>query len=309
MLSSNSLVGIDLGGTKTEIAVIQNNGNIYFRHRVSTPQSNYPAVLNTICNLISLARTECDLSNNEPIGLGIPGCYDHKAKKVRGANTQILNGKNIKKDLTDRLKCEVSIDNDANCLALSESVDGSAKNADLVFAVIIGTGCGSGLSFKKELWSGQNFLAGEWGHNPIPWLDSSEPFRLCWCGKKNCIETWLSGPGFSLTHALNVGEKVSPINIVNRARRGDKGCVQSLKLYLTHLGKALASVVNILDPDMIVLGGGLSQIKEIYQNVPQIITTYSFTKSAHTPIKKAYHGDSSGVRGAAWLSKPQQKVN
>ena len=305
MINSDFLVGIDVGGTKTEIAVIHDNGQIVFRHRVITPSESYFSILNTISKLVDLARETCGLPDKQPIGLGIPGCVDKKTQKVRGANTRVLNDKKFCRDLTYKLKCKVNIENDANCLALSESVDGAAKNANLAFAVILGTGCGGGLSFQKKMLPGENSLRGEWGHNPMPWLESYEVSRQCWCGKKNCIETWLSGSGLSLTHSLNTGINITPIDIVNQARAGDQQCADSLDLYMTHLGKALASVVNLLDPDMIVIGGGLSQINEIYQIVPNIITSYSFTKAASIPLSSAHHGDSSGVRGAAWLSKLQ----
>jgi fructokinase len=223
---------------------------------------------------------------------------------VRGSNTVVTNGKPLQQDLQQRLGCQVHLQNDANCLAVSEAVDGSAKGCSIVFAVIIGTGCGGGIAIDGKAWTGNNGIAGEWGHNPLPWPSAEEiQATPCWCGQVGCQETWISGTAFALDHARHTGEHLKAEQIIDSTRAGDLEAKRSFDRYVNRLARALASVMNVLDPDCIVLGGGMSNVDEIYQALPSEIIRYTFTKPIATPVLKAMHGDSSGVRGAAWLTK------
>jgi fructokinase len=210
----------------------------------------------------------------------------------------------LQQDLQQRLGCPVHLQNDANCLAVSEAVDGAAKGCSVVFAVIIGTGCGGGIAINGNAWTGKNGIAGEWGHNPLPWPSAEEmQVAPCWCGQVGCQETWISGTAFALDHARHTGEHIKAEQIIDKMRSGDVEAKRSFDRYINRLARALASVMNVLDPDCIVLGGGMSNIDEIYQALPIEIIRYTFTKPIATPVLKAMHGDSSGVRGAAWLTK------
>lgn len=303
-LSSRSSlqIGIDLGGTKTEVAVLGADHAFLLRHRVSTPTERYQDILRVIAELVGLARTQCQMAPDVPVGIGIPGCIDPTTQRVRGANTQVLNGERLQQDLEQRLGCKVCVENDANCLALSESVDGAAAQAQVVFAVILGTGCGGGLALNQKVWRGKNALAGEWGHNPLPWPSADElAVPPCWCGQVGCIETWLSGPGFAQDHARACGVLLQPEALVAAMRAKDEAATRSFLRYADRLARALAQVVNLLDPDVIVIGGGMSQVSEIYSAVPALMGQHTFTRPIHTPVVQAMHGDSSGVRGAAWL--------
>ena len=299
-----SLIGIDLGGTKIEIAVVDPIEGVTHKDRVPTPQNSYTAILDAICSLVDKTLEQQNLERPHAIGIGIPGCLDPATKLVRGSNTVVTNGKPLQQDLQQRLGCPVHLQNDANCLAVSEAVDGAAKGFSVVFAVIIGTGCGGGIAINGNAWTGKNGIAGEWGHNPLPWPSAEEmQVAPCWCGQVGCQETWISGTAFALDHARHTGEQFKAEQIIDCMRAGDIEAKRSFDRYVNRLARALASVMNVLDPDCIVLGGGMSNVDEIYQALPIEIIRYTFTKPITTPVLKAMHGDSSGVRGAAWLTK------
>ena len=300
----HSLIGIDLGGTKIEIAVVDPIEGVTYKDRVATPQHSYTAILEAISALVDKTLEKQRLERPLAIGIGIPGCIDPATKLVRGSNTVVTNGKPLQQDLQQRLGCQVHLQNDANCLAVSEAVDGSAKGCSIVFAVIIGTGCGGGIAIDGKAWTGNNGIAGEWGHNPLPWPSAEEiQATPCWCGQVGCQETWISGTAFALDHARHTGEQLKAEQIIDSMRAGDLEAKRSFDRYVNRLARALASVMNVLDPDCIVLGGGMSNVDEIYQALPSEIIRYTFTKPIATPVLKAMHGDSSGVRGAAWLTK------
>ena len=294
--------GFDLGGTKTEIAVLSQAGEMLFRHRMPTPSGSYNAVLLTMAKLLDMACDHLGVSRPEVAGVGMPGCLDTDTQRVRGANTQVLNNQLFRHDLQQILRCDVQLQNDANCLALSEAWDGAAADGKVVFAAILGTGCGGGIVVHRQLLVGKHAIAGEWGHNPLPWPSSSElEVPACWCGQQGCLETWLSGTAFAHDHARHTGLTLSAQAIVAAMRQGDAAAVLSMDRYIHRLGRALAQVVNLLDPDVIVLGGGMSNVADLYPRVGEVIAQYTFGVKAHTPVRAAMHGDSSGVRGAAWL--------
>lgn len=297
-------IGIDLGGTKIEVIAISEQGETLFRQRTQTPQGDYHATLNSIAMLVNTAEQTCK-KRAEHIGIGIPGTLSPTTGLIKNANSTCLIDKRLDVDLEKLLNRPIHIANDADCFALSEAIDGSAAGYKSVFGIILGTGVGAGIVINKALLSGPNAICGEWGHNPLPWPNTSDYLeRHCYCGKQDCIETFLSGPGFSSHFPANT--KLSTTQIWEQARHGDIESQNYCNLYLEQLSKALASIINILDPEVIVLGGGLSNIDEIYAQVPQRLTKYIFSAStiptqALTPIVKAKYGDSSGVRGAAWL--------
>ena len=298
------LIGIDLGGTKTEVAVIGGDGQFLFRQRRPTPRNDYKAVLNTIHALVKQALATTGMPSPAAIGCGIPGCVDPDTALVRGASTLVLSGKPFASDMAELLGCRIEVQNDANCLAVSEGMDGAGQGSRLVFAAILGTGCGGGIFFQGHAWQGMHAIAGEWGHNPLPWPNLDEvQAPSCWCGLSGCLETWISGTGFARDHAHVWGEQFTALQIIENMRRGDKNALQSFDHYLNRLGRALAQVVNLLDPDCIVLGGGMSNVDEIYPAIQAQMLRYTFSKTVRTPVRKALHGDSSGVRGAAWLSQ------
>ena len=300
----SALIGIDLGGTKTEVAVLAGDGAVLFRQRQATPRDDYTAILNTIQALVDEAIAHTGIARPQAIGCGIPGCLDPDTHTVRGASTLVLNGQPFQADLEQRLQCNVPIQNDANCLAVSEAVDGAGQGSGVVFAAILGTGCGGGIAFQGKAWTGRHAIAGEWGHNPLPWPTLDElQVPACWCGQVGCLETWISGTGFSRDHALMYGGNLAAFQIIEQMRRGDTSATQSFERYQNRLGRALAQVVNLLDPDCIVLGGGMSNVDEIYTNIQSEILRYTFSKTVRTPVLRAVHGDSSGVRGAAWLAR------
>jgi fructokinase len=275
-----------------------------FRHRQASPSHSYPAILNTIAELVTLARQTLALPAPSVVGIGMPGCLDAQTQRVRGSNTQAMNHQPLKADLQQVLGCEVRLENDANCLALSEAMDGAGARAQVVFAAILGTGCGGGVVVNRQLLSGRHAIAGEWGHNPLPWPSAEElNIAPCWCGQTGCIETWLSGTGFALDHARVNGEERSAVEIIQAMRKGDSSATATFERYVNRLGRALAQLVNLLDPDCIVLGGGMSNVQEIYPKIQAAMQPYVFGIQVNTPVLAAQHGDSSGVRGAAWLSR------
>jgi fructokinase len=299
---NHPLLGIDLGGTKIEVAALApDDGRFLVRERIATPPG-YIAVLAAIADLV--ARAEAALGvRGLPVGFGIPGCMSPATGVVKGANSTLLNGRQLDRDLAQLLHRPVRIDNDANCLAVSEAVDGAGSGARLVFAAILGTGVGAGIAIDGRAWAGTHGIAGEWGHNPATRLpeDHDVPTPHCWCGRGMCNETVLSGPGFAADHLRHGGADLDAPAIVAAARQGDPGAQASLARYVDRLAVALAQVINLLDPDVIVLGGGLSNVTELFTAVPAKWPRHVFSDVITTPLLPASHGDSSGVRGAAWL--------
>ena len=295
-------MGIDLGGTKTEIIALDDGGAEIYRKRVDTDPTRYEAVLAAMARLVTEA--EAALGQTGTVGVGIPGTISAHTGMVKNANTHVLNGHPLDLDLGRALGREVRCMNDANCLALSEAVDGAGAGQRVVFAAILGTGCGAGLALAGRPWEGVNLVAGEWGHNPLPWMTADEfPGPACWCGKSSCIERWISGTGFADDYARTVPSpaRLTGPQIVDLARAGDAAARAALTRYANRLARALAHVINLLDPDVIVLGGGMSNVDELYEQVPPQLPAYVFGREAGTPIVRSKHGDSSGVRGAAWL--------
>jgi fructokinase len=293
-------LGIDLGGTKIEIIALDDNGSELLRRRVATPQGDYAATLQSIVGLVHTAEAELD--QRGMVGIGTPGSISKATGLLKNSNSVYLNGKPVLQDLEALLKREVKISNDANCFALSEASDGAASGAAVVFGVIMGTGVGAGIVVNGKVLAGPNGIAGEWGHNPLPWPAAKElPGPECYCGQQGCIETFLSGPGLAKLHQRETGVALSADVIVARAAEGDKACELSLQYYENRLARSLAHVINILDPDVIVLGGGMSNIERLYTNVPQLWSQWVFSDRVDTRLVKNKFGDSSGVRGAAWL--------
>ena len=293
-------IGIDLRGTKTEIVALGDGGRELYRKRTDTPAASYDAIVATLAGLVNEA--EAALGQRGTVGVGIPGTISARTGLVKNANTTALNGQPLDRDLARALGREVRCQNDANCLALSEAVDGAGAGRRVVFAAILGTGCGAGIALDGRPWAGANLVAGEWGHNPLPWPTPDEfPGPACWCGKTACIEKWISGTGFADDYARAAGVRLKGEQIVARARQGEAAARGTLERYANRLARALAHVVNLLDPDVIVLGGGLSNVDELYEMVPPQLANYIFGGEANTPVVRNKHGDSSGVRGAAWL--------
>ncbi len=297
-------LGIDLGGTKVEIIALDDAGSEVFRHRENTPQGNYVATLEVIISLIKRAKNQFpDIKNSAfSIGIGIPGAISLKTGLVKNANSVCLIGQPFQIDLEKSLGQNIRINNDANCLAVSEAIDGAAAGHRVVFAVILGTGVGGGIAINQQVLTGVNAIAGEWGHNPMPWRTEKDgSIQSCYCGQKDCIETFLSGPGMLNRYQQAGGIVESVEELVLKADNGNLSAQQFMSQYEQWLAKSLASVINILDPDVIVLAGGLSNIQRLYHNVPEYWQQYIFSDQVNTQLVQAKHGDSSGVRGAAWL--------
>ncbi len=293
-------IGIDLGGSKIEIIALGAAGNTLLRRRMPTPAGDYRKTLYTIKQLIT--ETEQQLGQEGTIGIGIPGSPSPTTALIRNANSTCLNTQPLQHDIRQLLLRKVRIANDANCFALSEATDGAAVGAASVFGIILGTGTGGGIVVNGKLHEGTNLVAGEWGHNPLPWMRAEEfPGPTCWCGKEGCIETFLSGPGLSRQYQRITGEALSAEEIATAAAHGNATAETLLQQYESRLARALASVINLLDPECIVIGGGLSNLHRLYQNVPALLPEYVFSDSVSTRILPPRHGDSSGVRGAAWL--------
>jgi fructokinase len=299
-LTAGIRLGIDLGGTKTEIVALDRQGRAVLRRRIATPQGDYRATIEALADLVRGAERELGALGS--VGIGTPGSISRATGLLRGANSVCLNGQPIKRDLEAALGREVRITNDANCFALSEACDGAGKDAAVVFGAILGTGVGAGIVVHGRLLDGPNAIAGEWGHNPLPWpKDDERPGAACFCGRSGCIETFVSGPGIERDHLRASGETVKSHDIVARAAIGDIACEATLARYEERLARALAHVINLLDPDVIVLGGGMSNIDRLYASVPRLWGPWAFTDRVDTRLVKHAHGDSSGVRGAAWL--------
>jgi fructokinase len=311
--------GIDLGGTKTEIIVLDDRGQTLYRHRVPTPAQSYIEILNTIEALVIEAQTKTGLAT--ALGVGAPGAPIPRSGRMKNANTTCLIGQRLEGDLSQRLGMAVLVENDANCLALSEAVDGAGAGARTVFAAILGTGVGGGISIGSQVIRGRHHIGGEWGHNPMPFRHpdaqpQSAP-RRCYCARWDCIETYLSGPGLARTygemthpHAPDSAQRAihSANDIAVLAKAGDQDALKAIKRYADQLAIALASVINVLDPDTVVLGGGVSNIDVLYPLLSERLGQHVFTDELTTPVKRALHGDSSGVRGAAWLASQAKRT-
>ncbi len=297
-------IGIDLGGTKTEVAVLNENGDILFRHRKPTPK-DYKETLLNIKSLIDEA--EQNVEHKCSIGIGIPGTISPYTKKVKNANSTWLNNQPMLEDLSALLNREIKIANDANCLAVSEAIDGAGAGYGMVFAIIIGTGCGAGLAIDGKAWSGANGNGGEWGHNSLPFMNEQDyelaKSHQCYCGNHGCIETFISGTGFARDYNFINNSNLIGKDIIERFHNNDKAAVDAVNRLIDRIARSMAHVVNMMDPDVFVLGGGLSNFDYLYDVLPKILPNKVFGKECETPIKKAIHGDSSGVRGAAWLWK------
>ncbi len=290
-------IGIDLGGTKTEILVLAPDGTAMLRRRVATP-TGYAACLTTIAELVRAA--EAEIGTVATVGVGIPGTISPATGLVKNANSNALNGHAFDQDLGALLGREVRVANDANCFALSEAVDGAAAGAGIVFGVILGTGCGAGIVVNGKILEGRHRVAGEFGHTPLPWPRPEEmPLRPCWCGQAGCLETYLAGP--ALAFECDGAGARDATQVPMRAAAGDERAQTALRLHADRLARALAAITNILDPDAIVLGGGLSNLAGLAERLPGLMKPYIFTDHFAPNVVRNRHGDSSGVRGAAWL--------
>ncbi|RKQ70688.1 ROK family protein [Oceanibaculum indicum] len=299
-------IGIDLGGTKIEIAALDEaDGAVLARERIATPRGDYDATIAAIRDLV--AGMEARLGRGGTVGIGIPGAISPASGLVKNANSTWLIGRPFDRDLEVALGRPVRLANDANCFALSEAVDGSAAGAAIMFGVILGTGVGGGIVVNGRVLTGANAISGEWGHNPLPWRgDGERPGPACYCGRHGCIETFLSGPGLAADHQRATGTALSAEDVVAAAEAGDSLAEATLRRYEDRLARALAHLVNILDPEVIVLGGGLSGLQRLYESVPHLWGRYIFSDHVATRLLPPVHGDAGGVRGAAWLWPPER---
>lgn len=293
-------IGVDLGGTKIELVAFDPAGHALYRERVATPAGDYAATLDVIAALVS--RCEATTGRRGSVGVGTPGSLSPADGSIRNANSTCLNGHALDRDLAERLQRPVRIANDANCFAISEATDGAAAGARSVFGVILGTGVGGGIVINGQLLNGANSIAGEWGHTPLPLPGPDDlPLPACYCGREGCLETYLSGPAMAAEHARRSGVLMDASGIAASADRGDARSEATLVRYERRLARALAGIINVLDPEMIVLGGGLSHLERLYRNVPRWWGEHVFSDVIATRLVPAAHGDASGVRGAAWL--------
>jgi len=291
-------IGIDWGGTKLELIALDDDGNVLVRERVPTPR-DYTQSIHAVCRLIKASEKKIETCAS--IGIGIPGTISSVTGLVKNANSTWLIGKPLKEDLECELGREVRIENDANCFAVSEAVDGAGVGEHVVVGVILGTGCGAGIAVNGQVVSGKNGIAGEFGHVPLPWMTEEEfPGETCWCGQKGCLETWISGTGFRHDFARRTGDK-SVLSGEEILRLATPEASRALEAYCDRLARGLALIVNIVDPDVIVLGGGMSNVQALYEPVPTLMKRHVFSDVFDAPVRRAIHGDSSGVRGAAWL--------
>ena len=300
-------LGIDLGGTKIEIIALDTTGHTLYQTRTPTPkhtdtQQQYQHILNTIQSLVGDCENNLK-QKNLPVGIGMPGAVSLKTGLVKNANTTCLIGRNFNSDLNETLNRKVALENDANCFALSEATDGAGQQQACVFGVILGTGVGGGIVINEKVFIGANAIAGEWGHNPMPWINDKDlPKQTCYCGQHGCIETYLSGPGFEKQSHMQLNTNLTCQELFTQ-RHASASAGLAYTLYVERLAKALASVINVLDPNIIVLGGGLSNIDTLYEDIPKRWGKYIFSDEVNTKLVKNQFGDSSGVRGAAWLTK------
>ncbi len=304
-------IGIDLGGTKIEAVVLDDEGAVVFRQRRATPRGEYDGTIEAIASLVAAA--EASIGATATVGIGMPGAISPATGLVKNANSTWLNGRPLDRDLEARMGRRVRLANDANCFALSEASDGAAAGAEVVFGVILGTGCGGGVVVHGRVLTGPNAIAGEWGHNPLPWPGTSElPGPECYCGKHGCLETFLSGPGLVRDYAAHAEKgrcdlgragatAITAATVVARAAEGDSCAAEAMERYANRLARGLATVINALDPDAIVLGGGMSNVAMLYETVPRLLAQYVFSDAVTTRLVPPKRGDSSGVRGAAWL--------
>jgi fructokinase len=304
-MSARFRIGIDLGGTKIEGAAVDASGLVHVRRRVPTPAQDYSATIGAIVALVS--GIEQEIGTTASVGIGIPGAVSPRSGLVKNANSTWLIGRPLQRDIEAALGRPTRLANDANCFALSEATDGAGAAAETVFGVILGTGVGGGIAIGRQILTGANAIAGEWGHNPLPWPAPDEiPGPSCWCGRSGCLETFLSGPALASEHHRHCGQELSPPEIVEAAAAGNADCRATLGRYTDRLARGLATVINLIDPGVIVLGGGLSGISALYEQVPRLWTRYIFSDRVITRLLRPVHGDSSGVRGAAWLWPPDE---
>jgi fructokinase len=302
-------IGVDVGGTKIEAIALAMKGGVELqRIRTATPKGDYEGTIAAIVGLVKQLETECNKSAT--VGVGIPGTIMRSTGLVKNANSTWLNGKPLQVDLSKALGREVRCANDANCFTISEATDGAAQGYEVVFGVIVGTGCGGGVSFDGEIHNGPNGLAGEWGHTPLPWTNAGEvPGPLCYCGRHGCLETWISGTGLEWDFARTSSRNLRGAEIVQAAEAGDHEAEEALKRLIDRMARGFSTIVNVLDPDVIVIGGGLSNLQRLYDGeLAMRLRDYGFGGGVETPILRNQHGDSSGVRGAAWLW-PLKKVS
>jgi fructokinase len=300
MTNPEMRIGIDLGGTKIEALALDNHGVELARRRIDTPRDDYDA---TIMAMVGLVRgLEQQTGRTGTIGAGIPGSISRITGLVKNSNSTWLNGRPLDRDLSAALGREARIANDANCFAVSEATDGAAAGRHVVFGVILGTGCGGGVAIGGRVHAGPNGVAGEWGHNPLPWPRPEEyPGPACYCGKRGCMEMWVSGTGIALDYKTVTGRAWTTPEIVADFEAGEQEATASIERFEDRLARGLAQVINILDPDVIVIGGGVSRVEHIYRELPKKLPAYVFGGEVSTPVLQAKYGDSSGVRGAAWL--------
>jgi fructokinase len=298
-------IGIDLGGTKIEGVVMDGTGGERPRRRVPTPRDDYDATIEAIATLVDELRADAGISTAASactIGIATPGSVSPRTGRMQNANSTWLNGRTLGPDLASRLGLPVRLANDANCFALSEALDGAATGARMVLGIILGTGCGAGVVFNGQLLDGPRGIGGEWGHNPLPWAAADElPGPLCWCGRRGCMETWVSGPALAAAYLQDGGDTTRAEDIVARATAGEKRAVAALARHADRLARGLAHVVNIIDPDVIVLGGGLSRLPHLYEQLPALMAPHIFAEDTRVDIRPPHWGDASGARGAAWL--------
>jgi fructokinase len=300
MINTGMRIGIDLGGTKIEALAIDNQGVELARHRIDTPRDDYDATIKAMAGLVR--RLEQETGRAGTVGAGIPGSISRITGLVKNSNSTWLNGRPLDRDLTAALGRGVRVANDANCFAVSEATDGAATGRRVVFGVILGTGCGGGVAINGRVHEGPNGVAGEWGHNPLPWPRPEEyPGPACYCGKRGCMEMWVSGTGIALDYETMTGKSRTTREIVLEFEAGARDAAAAIERFEDRLARGLAQVINILDPDVIVIGGGVSRVMHLYQELPKKLPGYVFGGEALTPILPAVYGDSSGVRGAAWL--------
>ena len=300
MTNTGMRIGIDLGGTKIEALAIDDQGVELARHRIDTPRDDYDATIVAMVGLVR--RLEKQTGRTGTVGAGIPGSISRITGLVKNSNSTWLNGRPLDRDLAAALGREVRLANDANCFAVSEATDGAAAGKHVVFGVILGTGCGGGVAIGARVHAGPNGVAGEWGHNPLPWQRPEEyPGPACYCGKQGCMEMWVSGTGIALDYRTATGRARTTQEIVSEFEAGELEATAAIHRFEDRLARGLAQVINILDPDVIVIGGGVSKVEDIYREIPKKLPAYVFGGEASTPVLPAVFGDSSGVRGAAWL--------